>query len=71
MRLLRIGHLRIVFYIKWLRETQPPFADIGGQARNRTKDTGIFRACKINNLLIILEQAVFGTVRLNHAVSIG
>jgi hypothetical protein len=28
---------------------------IGGQGQNRTADTGIFRVCKINNLLIILE----------------
>ena len=44
---------------------------IGGQGQNRTADTGIFRACKINNLLIILEQAVFGTVSENNADSIG
>jgi len=26
----------------------------GGQGWNRTSDTGIFRACKINNLLIMM-----------------
>ena len=35
----------------------------GGQARNRTTDTGIFRASKINELLIMLGQVMFGTVR--------
>jgi len=35
----------------------------GDQGQNRTADTGIFRASKINNLLIILEQGMLGTVR--------
>jgi hypothetical protein len=35
----------------------------GGQGQNRTADTGIFMASKINNLLIILEQGIFGTDR--------
>jgi hypothetical protein len=34
----------------------------GGQGQNRTADTGIFRASKINNLLIMLKQGFFGTV---------
>ena len=34
----------------------------GGQGQNRTADTGIFRASKINNLLISLKQGFFGTV---------
>ena len=37
--------------------------EYGGQGQNRTADTGIFRASKINNLLIILEQGMLGTVR--------
>ena len=38
---------------------------------NRTADTGIFRVGEINNLLIILEQGVFGTVRNYCGDSIG
>ena len=34
----------------------------GGQGWNRTTDTGIFRASKINNLLISLKQGFFGTI---------
>jgi len=37
--------------------------DNGGRGQNRTADTGIFKASKINNLLIILEQGMLGTVR--------
>ena len=43
----------------------------GGQGQNRTADTGIFRASKINRLLIILEQAAFGTVSENNVDSTG
>gem|GEM_PF-5524117 len=32
-------------------------------ARTRTRDQGIMWASKINNLLIMLEQVIFGTVR--------
>jgi hypothetical protein len=35
-----------------------------------TTDTGIFNACKINNLLILLAQAVHGTVSRNQVYSI-
>jgi len=34
----------------------------GGQGQNRTANMGIFRASKINNLLIMLKQGIFGTV---------
>jgi len=43
----------------------------GGQGQNRTADTGIFRASKINNVLIMLEQGVFGTISGNCVDSIG
>jgi hypothetical protein len=35
---------------------------IGGQGRNRTTDTRIFSALKINKLLIWLDEAICGTV---------
>jgi hypothetical protein len=35
----------------------------GGPGRTRTWDQGIMRASKINNLLIMLKQEIFGTVR--------
>jgi len=49
------------------------FIDIynGGQGQNRTADTGIFRASKINNLLIMLKQGVFGTVGDSYVDSAG
>ena len=43
----------------------------GGQGQNRTADTGIFRASKINNLLISLKQVFFGTVGDSHVDSAG
>jgi hypothetical protein len=43
----------------------------GGQGQNRTADTGIFRASKINNLLIILKQGSFGTVGDSYVDSAG
>jgi len=43
----------------------------GGQGQNRTADTGIFRASKINNLLIMLKQVVFGTVWDSYVDSTG
>jgi hypothetical protein len=43
----------------------------GGQGQNRTADTGIFMASKINNLLIILKQGVFGTVGVSYLDSAG
>jgi hypothetical protein len=36
---------------------------IGAQGQNRTADTRIFNANKFNNLLILLTQAICGTVR--------
>jgi hypothetical protein len=42
----------------------------GAQGQNRTADTGIFNANKINNLLILLAQAIRGTVRQNQVDSI-
>jgi len=42
----------------------------GAQGQNRTADTGIFNVNKINNLLILLAQAIRGTVRQNHVDSI-
>jgi len=42
----------------------------GGQGQNRTADTGIFRASKINNLLISLKQGFFGTVRDSYVDSV-
>jgi hypothetical protein len=41
----------------------------GAQGQNRTADTGIFNANKINNLLILLKQAIRGTVRQNQVDS--
>ena len=47
---------------KWMRRTWRIISigtsdrEDGGQGLNRTADTGIFMACKIYNLLIILEQ---------------
>jgi len=38
---------------------------------NRTADTGIFRATKINNLLIMLKQGIFGTVGDSYVDSAG
>jgi hypothetical protein len=43
----------------------------GGQGQNRAADTGIFRASKINNLLISLKQGFFGTVGDSYVDSIG
>ena len=43
----------------------------GGQGQNRTADTGIFRASKINKLLSILAQTAFGTVSENNVDSTG
>ena len=43
----------------------------GGRGQNRTADTGIFKASKINNLLISLKQGFFGTVWVNCFDSIG
>jgi hypothetical protein len=43
---------------------------IGAQGQNRTADTGIFNVNKINNLLILLPQAIRGTVRQNQVDSI-
>jgi len=45
--------------------------EYGGQGQNRTADTGIFRASKINKLLIMVEQEVFGTVWGNFVYSTG
>ena len=35
----------------------------GAQGQNRTADTGIFNVNKLNNLLILLQHAICGTVR--------
>ena len=48
---------------------QPRVAD-GAQRQNRTADTGIFNANKINELLILLEQAICGKVRQTQVNSI-
>jgi hypothetical protein len=44
---------------------------IGGQGRNRTTDTRIFSALKINKLLIWLDEAICGTVGENQAETTG
>ena len=43
----------------------------GAQGQNRTADTGIFRASKINNLLISLKQGFFGTIGDSYVDSVG
>ena len=43
----------------------------GGQGQNRTADTGIFRASKIDKALIMLEQGRFGTTSGNCVDSTG
>ena len=56
-----VKHLLVVFILYFY----------GGQGQNRTADTGIFRAIKINNLLIMLKQEFFGTVRDSYVDSAG
>ena len=53
------------------RHNYKNFMEDGGPARTRTWDQGIMRASKINNLLIMLEQGIFGTVSEYCVDSIG
>jgi hypothetical protein len=43
----------------------------GAQGRNRTTDTRIFSALKINKLLIWLDEVICGTVGENHVETTG